>query len=421
MQDSHGCFARHWQQINDWLLEHQSLWRPVPFMEPHLPWCRQYPELASEIAGLSDDQCDQFADSPADLAMLAGTHLPSLRDWSRLVEVPELASSESGVAQATLPESNARDMPGRKRLQSGAFVAAMTPVVQPALDWCCGKGHLARTLASGGSRSVLGLEWDKALVREGNRLATHHHDPVRVQHQDVMASELQLPGGVHGVALHACGDLHRQLIRRGCEAGLPRLSFSPCCYHLGSELAGTSVYQPLSGTVACHAPALILRRNDIRMAVQETVTASARVQEQTRIISQWRLGFDSFQRHLRGVDEYLPVPSYPPGRIRDGFGAFCYWAAEKKGLALPDDMAFDEWLAVGSAQLKHVRRYELIRHLFRRPLELWLVLDYAIFLEEQGYQVRLGQFCARSLTPRNLMIDAIKPTGAKAPANQRLT
>ena len=51
---------------------------------------------------------------------------------------------------------------------------------------------------------------------------------------------------------------------------------------------------------------------------------------------------------------------------------------------------------------------ELVRHLFRRPLELWLVLDYAVFLEEQGYRVRLGTFCDRQLTPRNLMLDAVR-------------
>jgi hypothetical protein len=390
-------------------------------MEPHPAWSRQYPELASVIAGLSDRQCDELTDNPEALAAMAGPCLPSLGDWSRLVDVPELDSSAKSVAQATLPERNARDMPGRKRLQSGAFVAAMAPLVQPALDWCCGKGHLARTLASGGVPAVLGLEWDKALVHEGNRLATHYHNPITIQHQDVMAGDLPLPEGVHGVALHACGDLHRQLIRRGCEAGLPRLSVSPCCYHLGNDLAGSSVYRPLSGFVTHHAPVLALRRNDIRMAVQETVTAPARVREQTRLVRQWRLGFDCLQRHLRNVDEYLPVPSYPPGRIRDGFAAFCQWAAQKKGLALPGGLVFDAWLAAGAARLRQVRRYELIRHLFRRPLELWLVLDYAIFLEEQGYQVRLGQFCARSLTPRNLMVDAIKPAGAKAPANQRLT
>ena len=31
-----------------------------------------------------------------------------------------------------------------------------------------------------------------------------------------------------------------------------------------------------------------------------------------------------------------------------------------------------------------------------------------MFLEEQGYDVRLGTFCERQLTPRNLLIDAEK-------------
>ncbi|MDI9244031.1 hypothetical protein [Marinobacter sp. CHS3-4] len=70
-------------------------------------------------------------------------------------------------------------------------------------------------------------------------------------------------------------------------------------------------------------------------------------------------------------------------------------------------MDFDTWLAFGAQRLEQVRRHELVRHLFRRPLELWLVLDYAVFLEEQGFRVRLGTFCERALTPRNLLIDAV--------------
>ena len=42
--------------------------------------------------------------------------------------------------------------------------------------------------------------------------------------------------------------------------------------------------------------------------------------------------------------------------------------------------------------------------LFRRPLELWLLLDRCLYLVEQGYSVRLGEFCPTSLSPRNLLI-----------------
>ncbi|HTN32990.1 MAG TPA: methyltransferase [Marinobacter sp.] len=410
--------SQHWQQINEWLTKHQEFWRPVPFREPNPEWCLHYPELAREVARLSNDQCRQLADNSEDLAVLAGKHLPSLRQYSHLVDMPDLTSSEAGIRQATLPETKAKDMPGRKRLQAGAFAATTAPLVHPVLDWCCGKGHLARTLVSVGGKPALGYEWDDQLVSDGNRLADHYQDPVAIQQQDVMAGDLQLPAGVHGVALHACGDLHRHLILQGAEAGLPRLSLSPCCYHLGRCLDKNQVYRPLSSRAGQSVPALTLFRNDIRLAVQETVTAPVRVREQNRIMSQWRLGFDSLQRHLRGVDQYLPLPSYPPAQIHEGFRVFCHWASLKMGLTLPADVNFDEWLLAGARRLQSVRRHELIRHLFRRPLELWLALDYVIFLEEQGYRVRYGQFCERSLTPRNLMIDAVlvpenKKTGVR--------
>jgi len=60
--------------------------------------------------------------------------------------------------------------------------------------------------------------------------------------------------------------------------------------------------------------------------------------------------------------------------------------------------------AHGWRRLAEVRNLELLRGLFRRPLELWLVLDRALFLREQGYKVEVGSFCETTLTPRNLMV-----------------
>ncbi|GAM61607.1 hypothetical protein JCM19232_5908 [Vibrio ishigakensis] len=35
-----------------------------------------------------------------------------------------------------------------------------------------------------------------------------------------------------------------------------------------------------------------------------------------------------------------------------------------------------------------------------------MVLDKALFLQEQGYQVELSQFCDKKITPRNILIQA---------------
>ena len=37
---------------------------------------------------------------------------------------------------------------------------------------------------------------------------------------------------------------------------------------------------------------------------------------------------------------------------------------------------------------------------------LWLALDRAMFLQERGYAVALGTFCARAVSPRNLLLRA---------------
>ena len=66
-----------------------------------------------------------------------------------------------------------------------------------------------------------------------------------------------------------------------------------------------------------------------------------------------------------------------------------------------------DWHALearGWQRLAEVRNLELLRNLFRRPLELWLLLDRALYLQEQGYKVKLGTFCDYQLSPRNLLL-----------------
>ena len=43
---------------------------------------------------------------------------------------------------------------------------------------------------------------------------------------------------------------------------------------------------------------------------------------------------------------------------------------------------------------------------------MWLVLDLALGLEEAGFEVQVGTFCDRELTPRNLMVLAQQAGGA---------
>src|SRR5690606_21536124 len=132
--------------------------------------------------------------------------------------------------------------------------------------------------------------------------------------------------------------------------------------------------------------------------------AGARERRQRDQSMAWRLGFDMLQRQIRQDDTYLPTPSLPGSWLKKSFEAYCRDLAALKNLPEP---AHSDWAALeqdGWKRLAQVRNLELVRGLFRRPLELWLALDRALLLEEHGYNVRLGTFCSAELTPRNLLL-----------------
>jgi hypothetical protein len=163
------------------------------------------------------------------------------------------------------------------------------------------------------------------------------------------------------------------------------------------------------GRDLAHQHRLHLNREDLALAVQETITAPRSDRMARARGNAWRLGFDLLQRKLRGTDDYLPLPSLARGRSPPSFEAFCRWAAAQKGMALPAPCDWQALEQEGWRRYAEVSRLELVRHLFRRPLEIWLVLDRALFLEEAGFRVEVGTFCTRALTPRNLLLRARPP------------
>ncbi len=384
------------------LCEHAALWRPRAFQQPQLPWERDLPALSAALRSLSHEQSERLAADEIALAQWLAPHLPFAPE---LIARCQVGMFERWRDTEGWPEP--RDVPGRKWAQIRAFLAALPRCDLPALEWCAGKGHLGRGYSRIDGAPVIGLEWNGALVDDGNRLSQREALPVQLRRVDVLGAD-----GVDAIepsqqllALHACGDLHLQLLRGAVERGPRGVVLAPCCYHLTRRfLDGEGCYQPLS--VAGRAMDLRLSVTDLHTAVQESVTSSPREVAQSRRLRAWRLGFDLLQRELRGVDAYLPTPSLPPSRLRAGFEPFCRELAAHRGLELPAGIDFARLETAGAERLREVTALDLVRQLFRRPLELWLVLDRALFLAERGFDVELGRFCERPLTPRNLLIRA---------------
>jgi len=380
------------QALDAFLIEHQGLWKPRPFTHLHLPWETQHPELAQWLRQRSLDDAETCHNHPHDL--------PAPAPFAQLAAHARALSAVDKLPTQPLAPARHRlnvDVPGRKWEQIEAFGSALQFAQAPThwLDWCSGKGHLGRRLLQA-DQALTCLEYDPALIAAGQALSDHHGLSATHRLQDVMA-DVAIHAEHTPVALHACGDLHVRLLQLASAVGCKQVALAPCCYNRITA----DTYQPLSN--AGRASTLQLSIDDLGLPLSETVTAGKRVRLQRDTSMARRLGFDQLQRELRGLDEYLPTPSLPARWLDKPFADYCRELANLKGLSTGEQ----DWSALeahGWRRLAEVRNLELVRGLFRRPLEVWLVLDRALFLGENGYKVDVGTFCDPALTPRNLMV-----------------
>ncbi|WP_339848013.1 methyltransferase [uncultured Halopseudomonas sp.] len=397
-------FAERFQQLDAWLAAHQKLWRAKPFIEHQCTWENQWPELATWLRKRSLEQAEQahtqphLIHAPAPFGELARTAIA-------FTQVPDWSSQSCDV----FPEPLQRHIPGRKWQQIIRFAqASQTRWQQPTrhwVDWCAGKGHLGRLMAWQGGQSLLCLEQNAQLNRDGEKLSESFLLHARHQDADVLSPSAwhYLAPEQSLVALHACGQLHMTLLQRVAARGCAQVALAPCCYN---RIEGMD-YMPLS-EIAQRAK-LKLSKDDLGLPMQESVTAGQRTRRLRDCSMAWRLAFDLWQREAQGSDHYLPTPSRPESAMSQGIAAFCRELASYHNLHLPEPASWPELEQRGWQRLAEVRNLELVRGLFRRPLEMWLLLDRALFMQEAGYRVEIGLFCPAELTPRNFLLIAELP------------
>ncbi|MCG9963850.1 methyltransferase [Shewanella sp. PS-2] len=428
--------AAQFIQLDKLLEQGRALWQVRAFEAKSLPWQAQFPTLATTLWALDDAVLDAL---DAEQSALVDALSPALKqdlatlglEWDLALLTLSFAELSLGsdiaadigsddIETATSPNIDLVELAhfsahikGRKWEQITAFVQHLPDAGLPVLEWCAGKGHLGRLIAKTRGVDVLSLEWQATLCEEGQAFAdkwqlsqrficadafaiegnacensTHQTNPFRAQQQ--------------AVALHACGDLHVRLLQFAAAAGTQAVAISPCCYHLiqANQYQGLSTLAQQSG--------LTLTRHDLQLPLQQSVIANPKQQALRHQEIAWRLGFDALQRSCRGIDAYLPLPAVKQSQLSGSFADFCQWAAAQKTVNLAANIDFDAWLEIGKQRQRLTRRIDLAAHLFRRALELWLILDRCCFLQESGYRVSVGEFCANSVTPRNALILAQK-------------
>ena len=181
------------------------------------------------------------------------------------------------------------------------------------------------------------------------------------------------------------------------EVSAPAIDFAPCCYQLTAD----EHYLPKS-----KPSALSLDKNALKLAVTETTASAPGRTAKSERTSAWKLAFLTLREEVDPDSPYRTFPPVPGHWQQLGFQEFLTALAAREGVPIPKNFDFSRCEAAGWLRHQESRRLQLVRLSFRRAIELWLMCDLGTWLEQQGYQVSLSEFCQRSLTPRNLLLSA---------------
>lgn len=394
------------KQLSRLLNDHADLWRQRPFIQPTVPWETDWPKLSSALRNLSDEEVLGYESDPAaipgvrDAVPKLIAKLESLTRWPQLLSDPGVVSATA----ETLPRP--KRVPLRKWNQIRHFVAAVhaepDPRVRRWVDWCAGKGHLGRALHRIRSEPVQCVEIKAALCEIGVREAALAGISLEFECGDVLDAQIHrlLGTDTGAAALHACGYLNLALIEAAVTHQTPFLAIAPCCYQRIDGMRHT----PISAAGA--KDNVVLTRHQLRLpSLDETMTSEKRRAARRREHA-FRLGTDLLIRRAAGIDRYTPLGPVKRRWLKQDFAHFARSVTDAKNLPLPSRVDWRRAEADGWKRFYEASALGMARGLFRRAIESWLVLDRALFLEENGYAVTIGTFCPPELTPRNLMITA---------------
>ena len=387
--------------LTSWLREHRPLWRVRPFVDQAVPWAGDYPALESWLLSRSSEEVarieagDAISGQPALFTTL-------LEQKQRLIGVCD------GVGSGVDPAGRMPSVRLRKSAQIAALTKLSAPLVdgpglEHVIDWCSGKGHLGRSIGAVTDTGLILVERDAALCKDGERLAAEAGLACRVLNLDVLKEDMSLSLPSRGllVGLHACGSLGERLLNVAVDTAQSSVVYAPCCYHRG-YMEGP--YTPLSTRARDLELGLIW--SDLRLPTLDEAVASPRKRVRRHREQAWRLAVDALVREATGRDVYTPLGPAPKAWLAGSFGEFARRLTSRAALPLPTTWSADAAQALGWQRAKSARALGALRSVFRRPLELWLVLDRALYLSERGYSVDVVRFCEARITPRNLVIIA---------------
>lgn len=355
------------------------------------------------LLALSDDALDALEIGGCEAPWPGGTP-PALE---RLRATAAAMTDVPALERPSMPELGPRRLrrleTERKRAQIDHLAGLVLPLAQDAtriVDVGAGHGHLARDIAARTPIRVVGLERDAALTDRARRLP--RSGGLSFELADVLTAGLSLGATDCVLGLHACGELGDVLVRSVASQARSALLVG-CCLQKRRQASRAPLMASRARSADVDLPKHLLglsnytaREEGVEASRRENLAAKERRMALHRLLSDAGLVLH-FGAEMDGLNR----------RAAHGdLGAMIARAFPARGLALPSAASIADAVRWAATQHGRVRRLALPRALLARVLEVFVLVDRALYLETHGFDVRVGTAFESAISARNLTLVA---------------
>lgn len=282
---------------------------------------------------------------------------------------------------------------------------------QTLVDIGGGVGHFSRIMAHYFTTPTICVERDARLHELGKQRLEKYPIPKDAGKLDFVALDFQ--GHIEQerelktlfqkdhltLGLHTCGPLAVRHIEAQAHFRAKGLLNFGCCYAKITESKDLCLSQHAKkNPVDLNSYALTLAtRSHTEMSYADFCLKEK--------VKYFRYALALLLKEEFGVDDFVSVGDSP---ARDYLSFFSRYASQKISLlglnSTKNPSMWDKFYRRFSTQktLQKMFHADIIRWQYGRALELVILLDRAVYLEEQGHQVELIEFFDEKLSPRNI-------------------
>lgn len=273
-----------------------------------------------------------------------------------------------------------------------------------------GVGHLAKVCSYKIDCPAICLDMDEKLQEIGKKQISKRTKrpeneitffPKKIESDKCLLPHFSKDSLVTG--LHCCGALSSNIIKASVQSPIHSVLSFGCCYFkmTKKEDFNLSLYAKNQG--------LEISECALTLANRQSSDFNEKTFKTKQIVKNYRYTLHLLLYKNFGIRQFTSLGGNRSNRYHNwSFSDYAREQLEKMKLEVPPKEELEKFYEDNQNEVNKMTRANIIRNLFSRPIELYLLLDRAIFLQENHFKVEVKTWFDGAISPRNIGIFAYK-------------